>query len=423
MTMDEQEHSPVGYWALLQQNRNFRRYFFAHIISLFGDWFNILAILALLRTMGHDGAGAFGGVFIAKSLATLSILPVGGVVVDALSRKRVMLMMDWGRALIVLGMFSVIWFPSPWVLYVLLWCQSALTAFFDPAKRAFLPDIVSKEELPAANALNAVTWSLMLSLGSGLGGLVVEAYGWQVAMGVDVLSYVISGVLLLGVVEPAFERKALQGNVVAPLIEGWRYLMDNPKIRGLVSLKMMWGIMGSASVILAMLAEGKYKMASGTMIGVSLLFIARGLGTGIGPIVARWIAKDRVPVMDSMLGLSFVWAMVFYAPLPFVNSIWAVAILVLMAHLGGATIWVFSTLRLQQLVPSEIRGRVFSWDLIGYLVMHCFSIWLFGVLIDEHGLAPDVALSSAAMCLMIPAILWFRSVRTGKGVDVQQRAK
>ncbi len=397
---------PVGYVQLFKQNPNFRRYFLSHLISLFGDWFNILAILALLRSMGHDGAGAFGGVFIAKSLATLSILPIGGVVVDALSRKWVMLLTDWGRALIVLGMFSVIWFPFPWLLYVLLWLQSALTAFFDPAKRAILPDIVNEAELPAANALNAVTWSLMLSIGSGLGGLVVDAYGWQVAMGVDVLSYLISGVLLLGVVEPPFQKKALQGNVLAPLKEGWNYIIQRPTIRALVSLKMMWGVMGSASVMLAMLAEGKYKLASGTMVGVSLLFIARGLGTGIGPIVSRWIAKDRVQVMDSMLGYSFLWALFFYAPLPFVNSIWMVAVLVLLAHLGGATIWVFSTLRLQQLVPTEVRGRVFSWDLIGYLVMHCFSIWLFGLLIDQHGLAPDVALASAAMCLIVPFLIW-----------------
>ena len=408
VTTQDTEMEKVGYLQLFRQNHNFRRYFFSHIISLFGDWFNILAILALLRSMGHDGAGAFGGVFIAKALATLSILPVGGVVVDAVSRKWVMLLTDWGRALIVLGMFSVIWFPSPWLLYTLLWLQSALTAFFDPAKRAILPDIVTEAELPAANALNAVTWSLMLSIGSGLGGLVVELYGWEVAMGVDVLSYLVSGILLLGVVEPPFEKQVLQGNVLAPLKEGWNYIMSHSKIRGLVSLKMMWGVMGSASVLLAMLAEGKYKMASGTMVGVSFLFIARGLGTGIGPIVARWIAKDRVPVMESMLGYGFVWALVFYAPLPFVNSIWAIAILVLLAHLGGATIWVFSTVRLQQLVPTEIRGRVFSWDLIGYLVMHSFSIWFFGLLIDQHGLAPDVALASAGWCLIVPIFIWFR---------------
>ena len=417
------EIKPVGYLQLFKQNQNFRRYFFSHIISLFGDWFNILAILALLRTMGHDGAGAFGGVFIAKALATLSILPVGGVVVDALSRKQVMLFTDWGRAFIVLGMFSVMWFPSPWLLYTLLWLQSALTAFFDPAKRAILPDIVTEAELPAANALNAVTWSLMLSIGSGLGGLVVELYGWEVAMGVDVVSYLISGILLLGVVEPPFKRKRLQGNVIHPLVEGWQYIISRPKIRGLVSLKLMWGIMGSTSVLLAMMAEGKYQMASGTMVGVSLLFIARGLGTGIGPIVSRWIAKDRVPVMEWMLGFAFIWALIFYVPLPFVNSIWAVALLVLIAHLGGATIWVFSTVRLQQLVPTEMRGRVFSWDLIGYLIMHSFSIWFFGVLIDKHGLAPDIALSSAAMCLVLPAFIWFRMMKGDRNQEKSFPAK
>ena len=120
---DAQAIEPVGYVHCFDK-MPIRRYFLAHIISLFGDWFNILAIW-LARTMGHDGAGAFGGVFIAKSLATLSILPIGGVVVDALSRKKVMLFTDWGRAPIVLGMFSVVWFPSPWVLYTLLWLQSA----------------------------------------------------------------------------------------------------------------------------------------------------------------------------------------------------------------------------------------------------------------------------------------------------------
>ena len=85
--MNRRNRHRLGIGLYFSKIKNFRRYFFAHIISLFGDWFNVLAILALLRTIGHDGAGAFGDVFIAKSLATLSLLPVGGVVVDALSRN------------------------------------------------------------------------------------------------------------------------------------------------------------------------------------------------------------------------------------------------------------------------------------------------------------------------------------------------
>ena len=66
---------------------NFARLYFAHLISLFGDWFNLLAIMVLMRELGHDGARVLGGIFIAKSLSTLVMLPFSGVIVDRLSRK------------------------------------------------------------------------------------------------------------------------------------------------------------------------------------------------------------------------------------------------------------------------------------------------------------------------------------------------
>ena len=137
--------------------------------------------------------------------------------------------------------------------------------------------------------------------------------------------------------------------------------MTHPKIEDSYLLKMMWGIMGSASVILAMLAEGKVSDGRRGNDWCVIPFYCPRSWYRTGTNIARWIAKDRVSVMEAMLGYSFLWALIFYAPLPFVNSIWMVAILVLLAHLGGATIWVFSTLRLQQLVPTEVRGRVFSW--------------------------------------------------------------
>ena len=65
----------VGYLELLKNNSDFRYLYGARLISLFGDWFNLLAILALLRGIGVDSAGSFGAVFIAKSLSTLLMLP------------------------------------------------------------------------------------------------------------------------------------------------------------------------------------------------------------------------------------------------------------------------------------------------------------------------------------------------------------
>ena len=80
----------VGYVELLSTNRDFRGVYFARLISLFGDWFNLLAVLALLRSIGYESASSFGGVFIAKSLSTLLLLPYAGVFVDRFSRKKVM---------------------------------------------------------------------------------------------------------------------------------------------------------------------------------------------------------------------------------------------------------------------------------------------------------------------------------------------
>ena len=169
----------IGYWQLLNQNRNFARLYFAHLISLFGDWFNLLAIMVLMRELGHDGARVLGGIFIAKSLSTLVMLPFSGVIVDRLSRKWAMLLSDLGRAAVVGLMFLVLIYPSVWMIYGLLLLQSALSAFFEPARSAILPDIVKPNELTAANALGAATWSAMLAIGSACGGLFTEFFGWK----------------------------------------------------------------------------------------------------------------------------------------------------------------------------------------------------------------------------------------------------
>ena len=210
----------IGYWQLLRENRNYARLYFARVVSLFGDWFNLLAVLALLRAIGHEGAGVFGGIFIAKSVANLVMLPFSGVIVDRLSRRKVMILSDLGRALVVGLMFLVFWFPSIWLVYGLLLLQSALSAFFEPARSALLPDIVLKRELTAANALGAATWSTMLAIGSATGGIFTEIFGWEWALVVDIGTYIFSAYLLLKIKEPQIKFKKTKINFLYDMQEG-----------------------------------------------------------------------------------------------------------------------------------------------------------------------------------------------------------
>jgi predicted MFS family arabinose efflux permease len=400
----------VGYIELLRCNRNFRSLYLARLISLFGDWFNLLAVLALLRSIGIESAGSFGGVFIAKSLSTLIMLPYAGVFVDKFSRKTVMIASDIARALMVSLMFLVLLFPSAWLIYTLLIAQSAMSAFFEPARNAMLPDIVSSNELTAANALGAATWSAMLTIGAAAGGLFTEFFGWEAALVVDVLSYLVSAVFLLFIREPPFESSAKQIGL-QQLKDGFLYIRSDFRIWTLCSVKMLWSIAGSVSVLLALLGEGKYAYGGRGMIGVSILFAARGLGTGLGPIIARWLSRGSPLRMEHMITVGFAFGAVFYMLLPFVDTIWLVCLLVILAHLGGATVWVFSTIRLQQLVPTTVRGRVFSMEQAAFLFFYILSTAFYSWVVDQFSVEADLVLGVMGVTLLIPMGIWMVRMR------------
>jgi len=300
----------VGYFELLQRNSDFRNLYLARLISLFGDWFNLLAILALLRSIGDDSAVSFAGVFIAKSISTLIMLPYAGVFVDKFSRKKVMIYSDIFRAALIGLMFLVLYFPSVWLVYLLLVTQSAMSAFFEPARNAMLPDIVAANELTTANALGAATWSAMLTIGAASGGLFTDFFGWEAALAVDVLSYCLSAILLLRIQEPPF-KKSNDGIGWSQLKEGFNYIKNDFEVWTLCSVKMLWSVAGSVSVLLAVLGEGKFSIGSRAMIGISVLYAARGLGTGLGPIISRILSKSDPIRMEHLITIGFACGAVF----------------------------------------------------------------------------------------------------------------
>ena len=98
---------------------------------MLGDWFNLIAILALLRSIGADSASAFGGALIVKALPSVVVTPWAGDLADRFSRKGIMLMSDVLRAFVVFGLFIVLWFPSVPLVYALMVLQAALAGFLN----------------------------------------------------------------------------------------------------------------------------------------------------------------------------------------------------------------------------------------------------------------------------------------------------
>src|SRR5262245_48450651 len=149
-----------NYFSLLQLRPKFRSLCLAQVISLSGVWFNTIASVIIVNRYSASGL-AVGGLFIARALPPFLLSPVAGVVADRFDRRKVLVVSDVLRAGIVLGFLLVDRPDRLWLLYVLTVLQFSVSAFFEPARAALVPELVEDHELLTANTLSSITWSAM----------------------------------------------------------------------------------------------------------------------------------------------------------------------------------------------------------------------------------------------------------------------
>src|SRR6201988_4873536 len=166
----------VGYVDLLRRNRSFRQLWLGQVVSQMGDWFDTIALYTIILNLTGSGRDV-GLLLVARFLPSFLFGPLSGVVADRFSRQRIMIVTDILRALVVLGFLFVRRADQLWIVYVLTVLQLGLSTFFEPAKTAAIPSIVEDRELVAANAISSVTWSVMLTLGAAIGGLITGWFG------------------------------------------------------------------------------------------------------------------------------------------------------------------------------------------------------------------------------------------------------
>jgi len=200
----------VGYIALLRRNRAYRRMWYGQVVSQLGDWFDSIALYALLLRLTGSGQ-AVGALLVAQFLPSTIVGLWSGVIIDRLPRKAVMIATDVGRALLVLLYLLVRDADQIWIIYVVMVMKVALSSFFEPARSAAIPSVTTHEELVAANAIGGTTWSAMLAIGAALGGLVAGTLGTDAAFIIDSFSFLLSAVFIWGVRIPSGTWRGSRG--------------------------------------------------------------------------------------------------------------------------------------------------------------------------------------------------------------------
>src|SRR5687768_12933994 len=253
-------YDSVGYIELLRRNRNFRQLWLGQVVSQMGDWFNTIALYTLILDLTGSGRHV-GLLLVARFVPSFLFGPLSGVVADRFSRQRIMIVTDILRAVVVLGFLFVRTADQLWIIYVLTVLQLALATFFEPAKTAAIPSIVSDRELVAANAISSVTWSVMLTLGAAIGGLITGWLGTDVAFVLDSLTYLLSAALIASVrlpKRPAREKGRLtvgRGVGVKGTVGGARFGKARPRVVGALLVKPGWGLGGGLLPLLAVFGE------------------------------------------------------------------------------------------------------------------------------------------------------------------------
>jgi MFS family permease len=414
-----------SYLRLLRGNRNFRRLWLAQIVSEIGDWFYTLSIYTLLLQLtGHASSVALA--LVLQVLPQTFIGPTAGVVNDRLRRKHVMIAADLVRFGVVLSMLLVRSRSMVWLVYPLLLAETIMAAFFEPARSSVIPNIAERGEVLIANTLSSATWSVNLLIGASVGGVVAAFFGRDAVFILNALSFLASAALIGGMhfAEPHAESAAplRPRDLVdfSPVLEGIRYIRNHRTLLPTVFAKAGELMIGPSWVIFTVLGAHEFAVhwrnvdaARGAMLGMSILLGGRGLGALVGPLVsARWAGRsDRRLQLGILFG--YLTVAVGYGMLGSSRTVWMAAACAMLAHMGGSTVWVFSTTLLQLHTDDRFRGRVFSADLGFSMLTIAAGAYFCGRLLDA-GVAARTVATWTGVVMLIPASLWTLAMRVRK---------
>ena len=417
MTANTTTETAVSYSDLLRNNRNFRYLWFGQIVSLLGDWFNLVASAALVGMLTQSGLGV-GSLFVVRMLAPFLVSPIAGVVADRYNRKHVLIAADLIRAAVVLAFLLVRNPGDVWLLYTLTAVQMAMSGFFDPAHTAILPDISNPRELGAVNALSSATWSVMLALGAALGGLFAGTFGMYPAFVLDTFTFLLSAVLLAQIRMPARLASAADRTVAAAFgqyLRGLRYLRAHLDVLVVALQKAVMALFFATAfqVLQVAIAQQVFTVGQGGGTSLGLMFGLTGVGSGLGPILARKLTGEDPRSLKEAIAYGYVLAIagiIVTAPL---LSLPMVLLGSFVRSIGSGIIWVFSTHLLLQMVPDEVRGRVFASDFMFFYLGSALASSLVGAALDTTLTIPTIIWTLAAIGVA-PTILWTLWVIKGR---------
>ncbi|HEY6766559.1 MAG TPA: MFS transporter [Candidatus Sulfotelmatobacter sp.] len=419
MTQQNQSHqvdaapaAPVGglRWKAAGRalrHRNFQLFFSGQLISLIGTWMQTVAQSWLVYKLTGSGL-LLGSVGFASQIPVFLIAPLGGITADRTNRHRVVIATQTSSMILafILAALTLTHHIQVWHIFVLASLLGVVNAFDIPARQSFLVDMVGKEDLMNAIALNSSMFNGARVVGPAVAGILVARLGEGWCFFVNGASYiaVIAGLLMMKVHAPS--RVSLDTSPLEHIIEGFRFVDRTAPIRALMLLLGLVSVTGMPYVVLMpifadrILHHGGQELAS--LIGshdlgavrLGILMGSTGVGALLGALtlamrsgvkgLGRWVAACCAGFGISLM--LFAWS----------HSFWlSVALLLPVGYFIMLQMACSNTL-IQVMVPDALRGRAMAVYSMMFMGMAPIGALTGGALADHFGAPLTVAMGGLA---------------------------
>ncbi len=366
------------------RHRNFQLYFGGQLVSNAGTWMQIIAQGWLVYQLTHSDL-TLGIVGFASAIPTLIISPWGGVIVDRVPKRTLLILTQSGAMLLafILAVLAFTKVVQEWHIFLLAAGLGVVNSFDAPARQAFVVEMVGRDDLPNAIALNSMMFNSARIIGPAMGGLLLAIIGTAWCFTINGLSFL---AVIIGLAAMRLAPHVTQRHTDSPwkqLTKGIRYVSGQPELAGLLLLALFFSVFGiSYSTILPAFVEQMLKQGAAAYGWVNA---ATGVGAVSGAFIianqrgTKWRGKW---LMAASLGFPIVlgvFSFTSYFP----------ASLVLAVGLGVGFMVEFTMINtlLQTRVDDQLRGRVMGLYTLTFFGFAPFGNLAVGALSQRIGLS------------------------------------
>lgn len=383
---------PRGLAAL--RHRNYRLFFVGNLISVIGSWMQTTAQSWLVVSITAS-AFKLGLLNVCQFAPVLVLGLFAGVAVDRLPKRQLLLVTQATSGLFALTLAILDRSDSIqlWQVYLIGAGIGVVNAFDMPARQAFVVEMVGKEDLSNAIALNASIFNTGRLVGPAVAGVLVAAFGTAVCFALNAVSFlaVIIGLLMMRIAPIAI---AHQGSGLSRLRQGLGFVRETPVVFRTIALAGFVATFGmNFSVWVPLIAKQEYGVAAD---GFGILLSALGLGSLGGALALAFFGRGSRPGVMMLTAATMGVALLTLAISIKLSAPMLVGLILLpiMGFTMTTTMSMANT-TVQMVTPHELRGRVLSVYLTVFAGSAPFGALLVGAIANEFGTGTSIAIGGA----------------------------